>query len=129
VSIFKYQVKEQRAGCYVAAVRAVLTYISALVGVLRKMVTSVHGYEQDKEHLFMYVYTHMCLFVFVLYCRFQAHTERMDTLVKEIVTETSNEISNWPLIGQDRPPYLKKNYLRSPQIFQSSRNLGANLKI
>jgi Na+/melibiose symporter-like transporter len=72
----------------VAAVRAVLTYISTLVGVLRKMVTSVHGHEQDKEHLFMYTCTCVCVCVFfVLYCRFKAHNERMDKLVKEIVTE------------------------------------------
>ena len=64
----KCQVKEQRAGCYVAAVRAVLTYISALVGVLRKMVTSVHGYEQHKEHLFMYTRMCVCVCVCVCFC-------------------------------------------------------------
>jgi hypothetical protein len=109
VSRCKYQVKEQCAGCYVAAVRAVLTYISALVGVLRKLVTSVHGYEQDKDYIFMYTRICVCVFVFVLYCRFQTQNERMDALVKEMqVTETSNEISNWYLIGQGCPPYLKK---------------------
>ena len=30
--------------------KVVLTYIIALVGDLRKEVTSVHGYEQDKFH-------------------------------------------------------------------------------
>ena len=29
--------------------KVVLTYISALVGFLRKVVTSVHRYEEDKE--------------------------------------------------------------------------------
>jgi len=50
----------------------------------------------------------VCLFVFVLYCRFQVHTERMDIFVKEMATENPNEVSNWSLIGQDRPSYLKK---------------------
>jgi len=84
------------------------------------------------KSVYLCTYTRICvcLFVFVLYCRFQAHTKRMVTLVKEIVTEASNEISNWSLKGQDRPPYLKKKYyLRSPHIFQFSRNLGAILKV
>jgi len=74
----------------------------------------------------------VCLFVFVLYCRFQVHTERMDIFVKEMATENPNEVSNWSLIGQDHPSYLKKkkkDYLRSPQIFQFSMKLGATSKV
>jgi hypothetical protein len=32
-------------------IKAVLTYVHALIGFLRKIVTSVHGYEQHKVHV------------------------------------------------------------------------------
>ena len=73
------------------------------------------------KSVYLCTYTRICvcLFVFVLYCRFQAHTKRMVTLVKEIVTEASNEISNWSLKGQDRPPYLKKNTIFGVHTFSN----------
>jgi hypothetical protein len=76
VSRCKYQVKQQRVVCYVAALRSVLTYVSALVGFLCKMVTPVHGYEQDKEHLCMYTRMYVCVCVVFFFLRFNTVFER-----------------------------------------------------
>jgi hypothetical protein len=104
-----------------------INIIRALVGFLRKMLTSVHGYEQDKEHLFMY--TRICVFVcFELYCRSKVHTERMDMFVKEIVTEASSELSNWSLIRQDRPLYLKKGLSTESTNFPTFQKSGSYFK-
>jgi len=32
--------------------KVVLAFVSAFVGVLGKIVTSVHGYEREKQHIF-----------------------------------------------------------------------------
>jgi hypothetical protein len=44
----KYRFEEQRVVCNEAVGICVNIYISALVGCFRKIVTSVHGYEQDR---------------------------------------------------------------------------------
>jgi len=71
----------------------------------------------------------MCLFVCLeLYCRFQVQTERKDMFVKEIVTETSNELSNWSLTGQDRPIYLKKGLSSESTNFPIFQKSGSYFK-
>jgi hypothetical protein len=74
------------------------------------------------------MYTRICVFIFVSYCRFQADNERMNTIVKEIVTQTSNEFSNWPLLGQDRPPYLKKGLSSEFTNFPIFQKSGSHFK-
>jgi hypothetical protein len=64
--------------------RAALTHFNALVGFLRKIITSVHGYEQDKFHAvyandvnyFHFFFNEKCRWIRrKIFCHFPASTD------------------------------------------------------